>query len=440
MLITVVVLGIAALLLLVLKVRMPAFLALLLVSMAVGLAAGMSPSELLASIQAGMGGTLGFVAVVVGLGALLGSLLEHSGGIRVIATTLLDRSGLEKAPWALMGVGFLVAIPVFFDVAFIILAPMLYSLARNSGRSLLCFAMPVLAGLMVTHAFIPPTPGPVAVAELLGADLGWVILFGALCGLPAAIVAGPVFSRRYANLPIEQFVAAAVTPVPCSTERQFSFVTALLLISLPLLLILLATISGLLLDDSLLRDVLGFIGHPFSALMLATLLAWVLLMKSGWERDALQKIMMRALEPAGIVVLVTGAGGVFKQVLTDSGAGQVLATSLAGLSVGPYAFAFLIALVVRVAQGSATVAMITAAGLAGPLQQALGLDSIQSALMVTAIAAGAISASHVNDSGFWLVSRYLQLDEADTLKSWTVVSTIAGFTGFGMVMLVSALL
>jgi Gnt-I system low-affinity gluconate transporter len=441
MILTVVVAGIAALLWLVLKVRMPAFLALLLVSMGVGLATGMTPTDLLASIQAGMGGTLGFVAVVVGLGALLGSLLEHSGGVGVIATSLLSRSGMDKAPWALTLVGFLVAIPVFFDVAFIILVPMLYSLARSSGRSLLYFAMPVLAGLMVTHAFIPPTPGPVAVAELLGADLGWVIVFGALCGLPAAIVAGPLFSRRFAALPVEDFLAGTDSGIADDTTVPgFSLRTALLIITLPLGLILLATISDQVLEASFLQRLLAFVGHPFSALMLATVLAWGLLMKAGWQRERLHSMMAGALEPAGIVVLVTGAGGVFKQVLTDSGAGQVLAESLAGMSIGPYAFAFLVALVVRVAQGSATVAMITAAGLAAPLQQVLGLDTIQSALMVTAIAAGATSTSHVNDSGFWLVSRYLQLDEAGTLKSWTVVSTIAGFTGFVMVMLVSLVL
>ena len=440
-----VMLGIAILLFLVLSVRMPAFLALLLVSMGIGLAVGMSPGDLLTSIQAGMGGTLGFVAVVVGLGALLGSLLEHSGGVQVIANALLVRSGMDKAPWALGLVGFLVAIPVFFDVAFIILVPMIYSLARSSQRSVLYFAMPVLAGLMVTHAFIPPTPGPVAVAQLLGADLGWVILFGALCGLPAVILAGPVFSRRYRDLPAEDFLAlmkplTGNIPDGPPGKTGFSLGTALLLICLPLLLILLATISGQVMEASALRDLLAFVGHPFSALMLATILAWSLMLGKGWPREKLLDMMARALEPAGIVVLVTGAGGVFKQVLTDSGAGQVLAESLSGLSIGPYAFAFMVSLVVRVAQGSATVAMITAAGLAAPLQQVLGLDSVQSALMVTAIAAGATSASHVNDSGFWLVSRYLHLDEAGTLKSWTVVSTLAGFTGFLVVLLISLFL
>ncbi len=252
------------------------------------------------------------------------------------------------------------------------------------------------------------------------------------------ILAGPVFARIFQFQKAETFLTALAEDTGGSTEPRFSLVTVALIILTPLLLIVLATVAAQWLPTSPLFSLLVFIGHPFTALMIACLLAYILLRK-GSQLSAVQlrEVMTKALEPAGVVVLVTGAGAVFKQILVDSETGLILAGFVADFNLTPYVFGFLIALLVRVSQGSATVAMITAAGLTAPVLESLDLTVQASALMVIAIASGATALSHVNDSGFWLVSRYLHLDEASTLKSWTLVSTIVGFTGFGVVLLVS---
>ncbi|MCA0150062.1 GntP family permease [Rossellomorea vietnamensis] len=434
MLILVALAGIFLLLFLVIKTKLHAFVALLLVSLIVGIAAGMPLQEVVASIQSGMGGTLGFVAVVVGLGAMFGRMLEVSGGAERLAQTLINKFGEDKAQWSLGITGFLVAIPVFFDVGFIILVPIVYGLARKTGKSLLYYGIPLLAGLAVTHSFIPPTPGPIAVADLIGADLGWVILFGAIAGVPSMIIAGPLFAKW-----ISKRIHAVVPDYMQAEEIEYdkelpSFALIASLISIPLVLILFNTLSGVILDEgNMIRSILTFLGHPFVALTIATLLTFVLLgTKRGYSRQEVQDIATKALEPAGIIILVTGAGGVFKQVLIDSGVGEVLGNMMAGSSLPPIALAFLIAMVVRVAQGSATVSMVTAAGLMSPLIETLGMQGPVLGLMVIAIASGATVFSHVNDSGFWLVNRYFGLDVKDTLKSWTVMETLIGFVGFAV--------
>ena len=434
MLILVALAGIFLLLFLVIKTKLHAFVALLLVSLIVGIAAGMPLQEVVASIQSGMGGTLGFVAVVVGLGAMFGRMLEVSGGAERLAQTLINKFGEDKAQWSLGITGFLVAIPVFFDVGFIILVPIVYGLARKTGKSLLYYGIPLLAGLAVTHSFIPPTPGPIAVADLIGADLGWVILFGAIAGVPSMIIAGPLFAKW-----ISKRIHAVVPDYMQAEEMEYdkelpSFALIASLISIPLVLILLNTLSGVILDEgNMIRSILTFLGHPFVALTIATLLTFIFLgTKRGYSRQDVQDIATKALEPAGIIILVTGAGGVFKQVLIDSGVGEVLGEMMAGSSLPPIALAFLIAMVVRVAQGSATVSMVTAAGLMSPLIETLGMQGPVLGLMVIAIASGATVFSHVNDSGFWLVNRYFGLDVKDTLKSWTVMETLIGFVGFAV--------
>ncbi|MGR3762675.1 GntP family permease [Rossellomorea sp. NS-SX7] len=434
MLILVALAGIFLLLFLVIKTKLHAFVALLLVSLIVGIAAGMPLGEVVTSIQSGMGGTLGFVAVVVGLGAMFGRMLEVSGGAERLAQTLINKFGEDKAQWSLGITGFLVAIPVFFDVGFIILVPIVYGLAKKTGKSLLYYGIPLLAGLAVTHSFIPPTPGPIAVADLIGADLGWVILFGVIAGIPSMIIAGPLFAK-YISKKIHAVVPEYMQVEEIEYDKELpSFGLIASLISIPLVLILLNTLSGVLLEEgNTLRSVLTFLGHPFVALTIATLLTFVLLgTKRGYTREEVQEIATKALEPAGIIILVTGAGGVFKQVLIDSGVGEVLGEMMAGSSLPPIALAFLIAMVVRVAQGSATVSMVTAAGLMSPLISTLGLEGPVLGLMVIAIASGATVFSHVNDSGFWLVNRYFGLDVKDTLKSWTMMETIIGFVGFAV--------
>jgi Gnt-I system low-affinity gluconate transporter len=431
--------GIFLLLFLVIRTKLHAFVALLLVSLLVGIAAGMPLNEVITSIQNGMGGTLGFVAVVVGLGAMFGKMLEVSGGAERLAATMINKFGEDKATWALGITGFIVAIPVFFDVGFIILVPIVYGLARKTGKSLLHYGIPLLAGLAVTHSFIPPTPGPIAVAQLVNAELGWVILFGTIAGIPAMILAGPVFGR-YIGKKIHLEIPDYMEMEEREYDKElpsFGMVTALILI--PLVLILLNTVTGVLFEEgNTIRNIFAFLGHPFVALTIATLLTFYLLgTKRGYTRQEVQDIATKSLEPAGIIILVTGAGGVFKQVLIDSGVGEVLGDMMGDSALPPIVLAFLIATAVRVAQGSATVAMVTAAGLITPLLEMVGMTGPALGLIVIAIASGATVLSHVNDSGFWLVNRYFGMDVKDTLRSWTVMETIIGLTGFVVVLIIS---
>ncbi len=438
-LIIIAVASIFVLLFLVMRTKLHAFVALLLVSLLLGIAAGMPLGDVIQSIQSGMGGTLGFVAVVVGLGAMFGKMLEVSGGAESLAATLIAKFGEDKAPWALGVTGFIVAIPVFFDVGFIILVPIVYSLAKKTGKSLLHYGIPLLAGLAVTHSFIPPTPGPIAVAELVGAELGWVILFGVLAGIPSMILAGPLFGRF-----IGKRIHLTIPDYMDIKEQEYdkelpSFGMIISLILIPLVLILFNTLSAVILEEgNQIREILTFLGHPFVALTIATILTFFFLgTRRGYSRQEVQDIATKALEPAGIIILVTGAGGVFKQVLIDSGVGDVLGEMMGDSALPPIVLAFLIASAVRVAQGSATVSMVTAAGLIAPLLEITGTTGPALGLIVIAIAAGATVLSHVNDSGFWLVNRYFGMSVKDTLKSWTMMETIIGLTGFVVVLILS---
>ena len=434
--------GIVILLVLILRLKLPAFLALLISSIAVGLLAGMSPDLLMKTIIDGMGSTLGFVATVVGLGALFGGILEISGGAQSVAKGMMQRFGEGRAPIAMLFSGFLIAIPVFFDVAFIILIPVLYALQQKTGKSLLYFAIPLLAGLAITHSFIPPTPGPIAVADIIGVDLGWVMICGFLVGIPTAIIAGLVFGKK---IGVRIFIEAPRDQEQSAIKSMPSLNTILAIIGLPILLILLSTFnkSGLLaLDHEGINQAIQFFGHPIVALIIANLVAWYSLGRfRGYSSEELLDMSSKSMKPAGIIILLTGAGGVFKQVLINTNAGSMLAQSLSDIGLPILGFAFLTATLIRLIQGSATVAMITAAGLVSPLIIEGALSNMQLAALVIAIASGASIFSHVNDSGFWLVKEYLGLSEKETFQSWTVMTTlvaIVGFVGAGIIFLLSS--
>ena len=437
--------GVAMLLLMVLKFKLSAFISLLITAIFVGIMAGMPLNEITASIQEGMGSTLGFVATVVGLGAIFGQMLESSGGARSLANYLLRVFGTEKASWALMLTGFLVGIPIFLDVGLIILIPIVYAISRNTKRSLLFYAIPLLAGLAATHTMVPPTPGPVAVAEILGAELGWVVVFGLLVGLPSAIIAGPVFGKIIAKkifVPVPDILQEVKTDPGADSTKPPSFGIVAFLICLPLFLILMSTFIKLgveksVLEASLLTELLVFLGHPFTALILATLCSILLCLKQKIPGQDILELSTKALGPAGIIILVTGAGGVLKQILVDSGIGKILAESIEGSSFPVIVLAWLLAAVVRVTQGSATVAMITAAGIIAPIIELVNPGQAYVALIVVAIGAGATILSHVNDSGFWIVSKYLGMNEKQTLRSWTVMETIIAVSGLAFAGLIS---
>lgn len=426
--------GIVVLLTLILKFKLQAFIALLISSICVGLVAGMPPQDIIQTIQTGMASTLGFVAIVVGLGAIFGAILEQSGGASVLAEYLVKKFGEKYASWAMVIAGFFIAIPVFFDVGFIILVPIVYALRRKTKKSLLLYALPLLSGLAITHAFIPPTPGPIAVADILGADLGWVILFGVIAGTPAAILSGPLFAKYISQkIHIEaphEMEEKRTTSNPPSVVLIFS------IIGVPILLIVIGTLAK---NQPSLPEffslLFSLLGHPFTALILANLIAWYTLgIRKGYTKSQLQDLSTKSLAPAGIIILLTGAGGVFKQMLVDTGTGEMLANYFAEAGISVFLFSFVAAGLVRVLQGSSTVAMITAAGITAPLLP-VGLSEPVKAMLVIAIASGASMFSHVNDSGFWLVGNYLRLSEKQTFRSWTVMTTILAFAGFATVFL-----
>ena len=435
--------SIGLLLFLVLKLKIQAFLALLITAVFVGFATGMPMDAIIKSITDGMGSTLGFVATVVGIGAIFGQMLESSGGAESLAYHLTKRFGKENAPYALAFTGFLVAIPIFLDVGFIILVPVLYALTKGSNRSLLYFAIPLLAGLAVTHAFVPPTPGPVVTANMIGADLGWVVLFGFIIGIPVTVVAGPVFGKYISRKIHVEAPHTFETNDTRVTGPLPPFSQVILLIAIPMLLILGNTASGVWAEANGLKDhfwikFLGFIGHPFIALLIATFLAIYLMgIRRGFTKESILQLSTKALAPAGLIILVTGAGGVFKQLLVDSGIGEQLAKSMSHSALPPIVLAYLLSTLIRISQGSATVAMITAAGIISPLLMSFSLSEPHKALIVIAIAAGSTTASHVNDSGFWLVGKYLGMTEKQTLQSWTIMETIISVTGFTLALLLS---
>lgn len=441
-LIAITIIGIGVLLYLVMISKLQAFVALLIASILIGLASGMDLNKIIETVESGMGGTLGFIAVVVGLGAMFGEVLKVSGGAERLALTMVNKFGDNKAQWALGLTGFIVSIPVFLDVALVILIPIVYSLSEKAKKPVLYYGIPLLAGLAVTHAFVPPTPGPITVAKMLDVELGWVILFGIIAGLPAMILAGPVFGtyiskKVHLELPDAAKLHGDVESLKDQKDLpSFKLVVSLILI--PLALILINTVSGVVLSDGTLKDILTFIGHPFIALIITVLLTfWLLGTRRGYTKDDIQEIATKALEPAGIIILITGAGGVFKQTLIDSGVGKVMGEFMAQSNLPIVMVAFLIALFVRIAQGSATVAMVTAAGLVSPIISDMSVSQPVLGLITIAIAAGSTAVSHVNDSGFWLVNRFFGMTEKQTLKTWTVMETIIGFVGFAVVMILS---
>lgn len=447
--------GVIALLVMILARQMPAFPALLVAALLTGLAAGLAPDRIIAAIQTGMGGVLGFIAVIVGLGALLSAFLEAGGGAQAMARLLVAGRSRNTTITGMGFVGLIIAIPVFFDVGLILLVPLVRALARRFTALPILFGLPLLAGLATAHAFIPPTPGPIAVAEILNADLGWVIVFGLAAGLPAMLIAGPVYTRlaertglmaglqegHTDNPPAELQSMASSREAPHG-DRGLA-VRALACIFVPLALIVLGTLAsagragnqGDLID---LGAMMAFVGHPFVALLIACGLGAVLLRpRDAAARLRVREAVTKAFEPTAAILLVTGAGGAFKQILIDTGAGEQMAQGATALGLGPLVAGFLLAALVRIAQGSATVAMLTAAGLAAPMASAAGLGAADLALMTISIAAGASILSHVNDSGFWLVAKYFDLTTADALKTWTVSSTLVGTTGFVIALIIS---
>lgn len=430
--------GIALLLLLIIKGKLQPIIAILISAIFIGLLAGMPYETIIKSVNDGIGGTLKGIALLVGLGSMFGAILEISGGAQQIANTLVNKFGDAKAAWALGITGLVIAMPVFFDAGLIILIPIAFSLAKRTNKSTLIYAIPLLAGLAVGHAFIPPTPGPILVASMLGVDLGYVILVGLASGIVSMIIAGPIFGKYIGNkiyVPIPEYHAV---DKDIDNDKLPKFSTVVSIILIPLLLIILNTVSNAVPSLSKVAPFFSFIGEPFLALLIATVIAMMVLgIKHGYSREELEKVMTKSLQPTGLILLVTACGGVLKYILINSGIGEIIGNAVSS-SPFPYVIvAFIVAALVRISVGSATVAMTMAAGIMAAMPGLSNYSQLYLACVTAAIAGGATVLSHFNDSGFWLVSTLLNIDEKTTLKTWTVMETLVGFSGFIVALIIS---
>ncbi|MGN0243402.1 MAG: GntP family permease [Lachnospiraceae bacterium] len=430
--------GLALLLVLIIKFKIHAMISILIGAITIGIVAGMPFTDIVTAVNDGISNTLKGIALLVGLGSMFGAILEASGGAQTLAVTMVKKFGDEKAAWALGLTGLIIAMPVFFDAGLIILIPLAFSLAKRTKRSTLFYAIPLLAGLAVGHAFIPPTPGPVLVATMLGVDLGWVILVGIACGTVAMIIAGPVWGsicgKKY-MIPVPEHVA---NQEDFDESKLPKFGTIVLIILIPLVLIILKSLAGVIPAMEPIASVLTFLGEPFVALLIATVVAMLVLgIKHGYSLEQLEKIMTKSLEPTGLILLVTACGGVLRYMLQYSGLGDLIGNAVASVNMPIVVVAFVVAALVRICVGSATVAMTMAAGIIAAMPGIADLSPLYLACTVAAVAGGSTVCSHFNDSGFWLVKSLVGLDEKTNLKTWTIMETLVGFTGFVVAFIIS---
>ena len=432
------IIGLALLLVLIIKFKVHAMLSILIGAIAIGLIAGMPFEEIVTAVDDGIGNTLKGIALLVGLGSMFGAILEASGGAQTLAVTMVKKFGDEKAAWALGITGLVISIPVFFDAGLIILIPLAFSLAKRTKKSSLFYAIPLLAGLADGHAFIPPTPGPVLVATMLNVELGWVILVGVCCGFFAMIVAGPVWGavcgKKY-YVPVPDQIA---NQEDIDESKLPSFASVVTIIMIPLVLIILKSVAGVVPALAGVAPLFNFLGQPFAALLIATLAAMFILgTRHGYTMPELEKILTKSLEPTGLILLVTACGGVLRYILQYSGLGEIIGNAVASINLPIVVVAFLVAALVRICVGSATVAMTMAAGIVAAMPEIASLSPMYLACVVAAVAGGATVCSHFNDSGFWLVRSLIGLDEKTTLKTWTIMETLVGGTGFIVALIIS---
>ncbi|WP_140920572.1 GntP family transporter [Limnobaculum xujianqingii] len=447
-LLTIAALGVLLLLLLVIKAKVQPFVALLIASLFVALASGIPTGDVMKVMTAGMGSVLGSVTIIIGLGAMFGRMIEHSGGAESLAESFSKKLGPTRTVAALTIAAFILGIPVFFDVGFIILVPIIYGFAKVAKVSPIKFGLPMAGVMLTVHVALPPHPGPVAAAGLLNADVGWLTIIGLLISIPVGVIGYFVarsLNRRNYMMSIdvlEQLQLAKPEPAPADrvplTDRMnppSAFLISALII-IPIAIIMMGTVSATVMEaGSPVRDLFSLLGSPGIALMIALVLAFYFLaIRRGWTLQHTSDVMGGALPTVAMVIMVTGAGGVFGKVLVESGVGKALADVLMTIGLPLVPAAFIISLALRASQGSATVAILTTGGLLS--EAAVGLSSLQLVLVTLSMCFGGLGLSHVNDSGFWIVTKYLGLSVSDGLKTWTVLTTILGLCGFAFTWLV----
>lgn len=430
---------IVGLILLITHFKVHPFVALTLAAGFLGLTSGMPVAKVMKSFQDGFGGVLGFVGIVLALGTMLGKLMADSGGADQIAQTLIRAFGKKNVHWAMMFAAFLVGIPLFFEIGFVLLIPLVFIVARRTGVSLIKIGIPLLAGLSAVHGLVPPHPGPLLAIGVFGADIGKTILYGLIVALPTAIIAGPIygtFIAKYIPGNPSQELVDQLAREPQSSELP-SFGVTLVTVLLPVFLMLLKTFADVALPDGhFFRIWMDMIGHPITALLLALLLSlYTFGYKQNIDSKRMLKLLDASLAPTAAIILIIGAGGGFKQMLVTSGVGDVIGHMAVNAQISPILLAWLVAAVIRIATGSATVATITGAGIVVPVVGMI--PGVNRELLVLATGAGSLILSHVNDAGFWLVKQYFNMTVAETFKTWTAMETILSVVGLIFILLLS---
>lgn len=423
----VITLGILLLFLLILVVRLNAFIAFILVGLAIGMGQGMELNAIVESIEKGIGNTLGFLVIILGLGAMLGKLVAESGAAQKITNGLIQLFGVKNTRMAVMLTGFIVGVTMFYSVGFVILVPLVFTVAAATGLSLISIALPMLAALSVTHGFLPPHPAPTALSVMFEADMGKTLIYGVIVAIPAILISGPILTRFIPKVeakPLKEFMTTKVF----SEEELPSFSNSILTALLPVILIAVSTlIVNFFPLDGLWLSIIKFIGNPVIALLLTVLVGtYTLGIARGLNMDGVMKIYGAAVSGITMVLLIIAGAGSLKQILIDSGVSEYIGNLLQITSMSPLVIGWLIATLIRFSVGSATVAGLTTAGIVLPLVQSTGVSP---ELMVLSIGAGSLMLSHVNDSGFWLFKEYFNLNIKETLSTWTVMETSIGISG-----------
>ena len=423
----IVILGILLLFVLIAKFKLNAFISFIIVCVFVGVFQGMELDRIVEAIQIGMGNTLGFLVMILGLGAMLGKLVSDSGAAQRITSKLVSSFGIKYIQWAVVVAGFIVGIPMFYSVGFVILIPLVFTIAASTRLPLIYVGLPMLASLSVTHGFLPPHPAPTAIAGMFNADIGKTLLYGIIIAIPTIIVAGPLFTRTIKNIkatPLKEFY----NPIVLKEEEMPAMGISLFTTLLPIILILCSTLFTLFVTgEFLLKEVIVFIGNPVIAMLISVLVAiYALGISRGKKMPELMSSVSSSVSSITMILLIIAGAGALKQILVASGVSDYIGALLNGSSISPLILAWFIATVIRVCVGSATVAGLTAAGIALPLIQN---TEVSPELMVLAIGSGSLMLSHVNDGGFWMFKEYFNLTVKETLSTWTVMETTVGIMG-----------
>lgn len=437
MMLLILLLSIVLLIFLILKFKIHPFISLVLAGIFVGVATGMPLPQIVTSIENGVGGTLGSLAIIIGFGTILGKMLEVSGGAERVARTMLETMGERRAPWVMTLVGLIAGIPVFFEVGFVLLFPLIFIVARQAKMSPLRVGIPLAVSLMVVHSMVPPHPAAFAITEMLEADVGKVILYALLIGAPTAIIAGPIWAKFISKKCSTGVQKVLEVKAPTPDEELPGFGITLFTILLPLLIMVAKTISVIYLTkDSMSYNLVTFLGNPITALLISVFVAYYTLgLSRGLKMKDLLSLTEEGFKSIAGILLIIGSGGAFNALLIDSGLGKELSDIMTSLNMNPIILAWLVASILHLAIGSVTVAMLSAAGIVGPLLAVY--PNLSPEIAVLAIGAGAIGWCHVNDSAFWLVKEYLGLSLPDAFKSFTAATVIASVVALGGVLLLA---